>query len=211
MWTQRWHDRRLAHMYCISKCTTLPFKSTETDRLRQRGISDVQANHDTTEADLILFPPVSPAGSPCWSAPRLPLSTPGRTNPRIRGCGGVVCVCVCVSDECRGCCLRSAPTTSASQSHREETRGDIKSSYSYSFLLVFFTPLHSLPGPCSACVCKCVRRQAACPVSDCEFVWVCECVWVCVSSRTVTVCHTGRRAGRQPCVHFIIAVMTGIS
>lgn len=40
---------------------------------------------------------------------------------------------------------------------------------------------------------------------------VCECVQVCVSSRMVTVCHNGRRVGRQRCVHFITAVMTGIS
>lgn len=46
------------------------------------------------QADLTLFPPVSLPGSPCWSAPRLPHSTPGQTNPRIRGCGGEVCVCV---------------------------------------------------------------------------------------------------------------------
>lgn len=44
--------------------------------------------------DLTPFPPVSLPGSPCCSAPRLPRSTPGKTNPRIRDCRGEVCVSV---------------------------------------------------------------------------------------------------------------------
>lgn len=171
---------------------SLPLTSGETDRQTQRGRSDAEAHYGTTEADLTLFPPVSPPGSPCWSAPRLPLSTPGRTGPRIRGCGGDVCACVSAQHP------QLAPV-----SHIKR----------YKFFL-FFPPsrlvLSSplLPGTVwSVCVCMCDQRQAACPVRE----WPRVCVNVCVSSRAVTVCHTGGRAGRQRCVHFIIAVMTGIS
>lgn len=103
-----WQEIKLISVV-FSKWKPLPF--TPTKRRTQRGRSDAEKNHDTTEADLTLFPPVSLTGSPCWSPPRLPHSTPGQTNPRIRGCGGEVGVCL---RECQVRCFCSAPTTSSS-------------------------------------------------------------------------------------------------
>lgn len=109
-------------------------------------------------------------------------------NPWLRG----RCVRVCFS---------SAPTTSAGQPHKE-----IK-------ILLILPPFSScsfLSTPswdCVECVCACVSRGRLRVLSE----WLRVCVNVCVSSRVVTVCHTGERAGRQRCVHFIIAVMTEIS
>lgn len=141
-------------------CMSLLFTSIATDRLTQRGISDAEAKHSTTEADLTLFPPVSPPGSPCWFAPRLPLSTPGRTNPRIRGCRGEVYVWVCVC-ECRGCCLCPAPTTSAGQSHRGNQKR-----HKILLILPSFWSSFLLSTPTQDCVYACVRSQAARPVSE---------------------------------------------
>lgn len=79
-----------------------------------------------------------------------------------------------------------------------------------SFLLVV---LFFLSTPSQDCVSECVRKQAACPVTEWlqVSVSVCGCVRVCVPYRAVTVCHAGRRVGRQRRVHFIIAVMTRTS
>lgn len=101
---------------------------------RQTKHKDVMLTQTTIqEADLTPFPPASLLGSPCWSAPQLPHSTPEQTNPRVRGCGG------------RGVCVRtssglvSSVQRPQSAPHREDAIRDVKSFFFFppSFLLSF--------------------------------------------------------------------------
>lgn len=138
------------------------------------------------EADLTPFPPASLLGSPCWSAPPLPHSTPGQTNPRVRGCGG------------RGVCARtsgglvSSVQQRKSAPHREDAIRDVKS---FLFFLLFSSLCQDYT---SLCVCMSMCEETGCcPIN--EWVYVKACEFVLQDGDSLSHWQAGRQAGSVVC------------